>query len=192
VPLFVMGLFGFLGKAVKGIGKAVGGVAKIGLSLAGSGLLPIPGGGLLGKVAGGLIAAKRPLSNPKMALAGTAISILRGKNPGASPVFGGGSLGARGLPVLRASTPRLQSNSPVLPGGAIATRAGPVSQAGTPPLNFSGSGTVKRKRRKRSAKRSRASSRRRTRGRKLKFGSPAWRKKYLGHGRKRKRRRRAA
>lgn len=186
MPLFVMGLFGFIGKAVKGIGKAVGSVAKVGLGVAKfgltSGLLPIPGGGLAGKIAGSLLAAKRPMSSPKMAGQTFATPILRGKN--VSPVL-------RKAGQILTSTARLQQMSPVLPGGAIATIRGPIVASGTPPLNFSGGGSSPRKRRKKSTSRKRSSRKRTGRKRKLKFGSPAWRRKYLGHGRRKKRRRAA-
>jgi len=63
--------------------------------------------------------------------------------------------------------------SPIMPGGSIATHG-----SGIPPI-LRGTG----KRRKRKASRKRTSTRRRT-GRKLKFGSPAWRKKYMRKGRR--------
>lgn len=69
----------------------------------------------------------------------------------------------QGRPVIR--VPGLMSKqSTVMPGGSLAMR--PVSLAAP----------ARRKRRK-PAKQSTA--RRRTGGRKLKFGSPAWRKKYM-------------
>jgi len=61
----------------------------------------------------------------------------------------------------------LQKVSPIMPGGAVASYG-----QGIPPI-LRGSG----KRRKRKASRKRSSTRRT--GRKLKFGSPAWRKKYM-------------
>lgn len=176
----VFGLFGFLGKAVKGIGKVVGGAVKVGLGAAkiAGGLGLIPGGGLVGKVAGTLLAAKRPMSSPKMTSVGSLpIPVLRAKT---SP------MGARPLTVLR-STPRLQQMSPVLPGGAIATRSGPVSVSGIPPMSFGGSASPAKKRKRRKSSRARSSKKRRRGGRRLKFGSPAWRKKYLGKRRKRRR-----
>lgn len=184
-PMLVMGLFGFLGKAVKGVAKGIGAVAKIGVSAAKfgltSGLLPIPGGGLIGKVAGGLLQAKQPMSQPKigvLGIAGRALPILlRGKAPMATP---------RGQ--VMPSTPRLQQMSPVLPGGAIASPTGPRASSGTPPLTYSGQGSSMRKRKRRSTGRKRSTKKRRAGKRKLKFGSPAWRKKYLGHGRKKRRR----
>lgn len=183
-PLLVLGLFGFIGKAVKGIGKVVGGAAKIA-----GGLGLIPGGGLIGRLAGTLLAAKAPMSSPKTI--GQSIPVLRGK----SPILRiAGQVLTRtaqaGRPVV--STPRLQQMSPVLPGGAIATRSGPVASSGaTPPMSYSGSVSPTRRRKKRSTSRARSGKKRRRGGKRLKFGSPAWRKKYLGHGRK-KRRRRAA
>lgn len=186
-PMIVMGLFGFIGKAVKGVAKGIGKVAKVGVGVAKfgltSGLLPIPGGGLVGKVAGTLLQAKRPMSTTAQKFP-IPISVLRAKTPSTTMRAGGR--------ILSASVPRLQQMSPVLPGGAIATRSGPVAATGAaPPLNFSGSAPVKRKRKKRSSSRRRSSAKRRGGKRKLKFGSPAWRKKYLGHGRKRRKRRAA-
>lgn len=191
-PMFVMGLFGFIGKAVKGVGKAIGGAVKLGVGVAKfglqSGLLPIPGGGLVGKVAGTLLASKRPMSNPKMTAAPQLLNVptlLRAK-PG--PTL----MKATSILARTVSTPRMQQMSPVLPGGAIATKNGPVAMnGGSPPLNFSGSASPSRKRKKRSTSRKRSSAKRRGRKRKLKFGSPAWRKKYLGHGRRKKRKRAA-
>ena len=186
-PMIVMGLFGFLGKAVKGVAKGIGKVAKIGVGVAKfgltSGLLPIPGGGLVGKVAGTLLQAKRPMSTTSQKFP-LPISVLRGKS---GPTLSR----AAGALITRMSTPRLQSASPVLPGGAIATRSGPVAQNAIPPLSFSGGAQRTTKRRRKKSSRKRSTTRRKGGKRKLKFGSPAWRKKYLGHGRK-KRRRRAA
>jgi hypothetical protein len=77
---------------------------------------------------------------------------------------------------MRARPPGLlQKISPIMPGGSVATYG-----RGIPPI-LRGYGPTRRRRRKSSSSRRRASS-----GRKLKFGSPAWRKKYM------KRRRRAA
>lgn len=185
-PMIVMGLFGFLGKAVKGVAKGIGSVAKVGLGVAkfglSSGLLPIPGGGLVGKAAGLLLNAKRPMSTTAQKFP-IPINVLRGKT-GPTAMRAAGKL-------LTMSTPRLASSSPVLPGGAIATRSGPTVAAGIPPLAYSGSSSPTRKRRKRSTSRKRSTRKRSGRKRRLKFGSPAWRKKYLGHGRKRRRKRAA-
>ncbi len=179
-PMIVMGLFGFIGKAVKGVGKLVGGAVKVGLgaaTLASKLGLPIPGGGLVGKIAGSLLAAKRPMSSPKTAGVITAYpTLLRAKSP--MTIVAGRML----------STPRLQQMSPVLPGGAIATRAGPTAATAHPPLSFSGAASPTRKRKRKSSSRARSTTKRKRRGRKLKFGSPAWRKKYMRKGRKRRRR----
>lgn len=186
-PMLVMGLFGFLGKAVKGIGKAVGGAVKLGVGVAKfgltSGLLPIPGGGLAGRIAGTLLQAKRPMSTTAQKFP-LPINVMRGKS---GPTLSR----AAGAILTRMSTPRVQSASPVLPGGAIATRSGPVPQQAIPPLTYSGGGGGTSKRRRKSSSRKRTSRKRGRGRRKLKFGSPAWRKKYLGHGRKRRRRRAA-
>lgn len=190
MPLFVMGLFGFIGKAVKGVGKVVGGAVKLGVGVAKfglqSGLLPIPGGGLAGKLAGTLLNAKRPMTSTKMTspqLLGIP-TLLRAKS---GPTL----MKASSILARQVSTARMQQLSPVLPGGAIATRNGPTVGGATPPQTFSGRASSTTKRRKRSTSRKRSTGKRRSGRRKLKFGSPAWRKKYLGHGKKRRRRRAA-
>jgi len=186
-PMLVMGLFGFVGKALGGIGKVLGGAVKIGLGAAkvAGGLGLIPGGGLVGKLAGTLLAAKRPMSSPKLMSPTLGYPTLMRAKPGALLPM------AQGILKRSVSTPRLQQMSPVLPGGAIATRSGPTVANGVPPLNFSGSTSTGRKRKKRRSSLRRSGRKRSGRKRRLKFGSPAWRKKYLGHGRKRRRRRAA-
>lgn len=191
-PMIVMGLFGFLGKAVKGIGKVVGGGLKLGLgavSLASKFGLPIPGGGLVGKLASTLVAAKRPMSSAKL-LTNTYANpqLLRAKSPMVA-----GRMTARATTPYRtaSSTARLAQLSPVLPGGAIATRSGPTAASGATPMTYGGSSSTSPRKKRRKSSRARSTTKRTGRKRRLKFGSPAWRKKYLGHGRK-KRRRRAA
>lgn len=74
------------------------------------------------------------------------------------------------------------SSSPVMPGGGIATPQGIMAPGGgVPPLTFgkSSRGLGGKKRRRRKGKRTTTRARRRSTGRKLKFGSPAWRKKYM-------------
>lgn len=186
-PMIVMGLFGFIGKAVKGIGKVVGGAVKVGLgaaSLASKFGLPIPGGGLVGKLAGTLLAAKRPMSSPKLLSSTTAPTLMRAKSVMSPTLLRPGTRAV--------STTRLQQLSPVLPGGAIATRSGPIAATGAPPISYSGSSSSSPKKKRRKSSRSRSTRKRTARKRRLKFGSPAWRKKYLGHGRRKKKRRRAA
>lgn len=188
----VLGLFGFLGKAVKGIGKVVGGAVKIGLGAAklAGGLGLIPGGSLVGRLAGTLLAAKRPLSSPKIQSPMLNVpTLLRGKSPLLK--IAGSILTRQQSGRPQVSTSRLQQLSPVLPGGAIATRSGPIAASGATPMSYSGSASKPRKRKRASTSRKRSTKRRGGKGRRLKFGSPAWRKKYLGHGRK-KRRKRAA
>lgn len=186
----VMGLFGFLGKAVKGVGKLVGGAVKVGLgaaSLASKFGLPIPGGGLVGKLASTLIAAKRPMSSAKLLTPTYANpQLLRAK----SPMVSSRRAPASGIRTA-AMTARLAQLSPVLPGGAIATRNGPIAGTGAPPISYGGSSSTLPRKKRRKSSRARSTKKRTGRKRRLKFGSPAWRKKYLGHGRK-KRRRRAA
>lgn len=79
---------------------------------------------------------------------------------------------------------RSMAASPVMPGGAVSTPGGMLPPMVVPPTDYGGvrsvAGIVGRRRRKR-----KATTTTRRRKRKLKFGSPAWRKKYA---RKRKRR----
>lgn len=80
------------------------------------------------------------------------------------------------------STADVLSSTPLMPGGAWATPQGVQPAAGpVPPLWFGGNGTGGggRRRKKSKSKARRATSSRKRSGRKLKFGSPAWRKKYL-------------
>lgn len=183
-----MGFFSF-------IGKAIGGVAKAALGI-GSKVLPGPLGSVA-KVAHSILSVKHG-ATPKMAPSGGFTpgiqtgrsragvyvppglpSILRGHRPNVRPISMSGGWGPQAL-----------RSSPVLPGGAIATPSGPTPPtAAPPPMSFGGraSGGPQRRRRKSSKSSTRrAGSRKKNTGRKLKFGSPAWRKKYM------KRRRRAA
>lgn len=76
------------------------------------------------------------------------------------------------------STAQVLKASPVMPGGAVASPGGMRPAMANPPARY-GSGGGPRKRRLSSIvgrKRKRAGAKR---GRKLKFGSPAWRAKYL-------------
>lgn len=156
-----MGLFSFVGKALKGISK----VASF-----------VPGvGGIVGKVAGiagGLLDSKQPMSTTaaKMRQA----SVLRGGSQSLllrakSPMSGG---------LMNASVLR---STPIMPGGAVSTPQGIMaSGGGYLPLQFGGSGSGSGRRRARA--RPKAKKRRKA---KLKFGSPAWRKKYMPKRRKR-------
>jgi len=171
-----VGLFSFVGKAIKGIGKVVGGAVKIAAGAAKLGL--IPGGGLLGSVAGRLLASKQPMSSTAVKLAMRSPQIMRGNATQA------GHSSAYNSPYGYRPPPAVLRLSPVMPGGAVATPSGIAPRSSAPPGTFSGGyGGAKKKRTK---KRKATTKRRTTRGRKLKFGSPAWRKKYM------KKRRRAA
>lgn len=175
-----MGLFSALGKLAGGIVRGVGKVAKVGLGavkIASSLGVPIPLGGLAGKLAGQILAAKAPMARPAVNVARAGGSaILRAKTP---MVFFKPGI---------SSTARAAQMSPVMPGGAVATPTGiaPAS-GGTPPLQYGKRGSSSRKRKRKSTARKRSSSSRRRGGRKLKFGSPAWRKKYLSGGKKKRR-----
>jgi hypothetical protein len=157
-----MGLFSALGKALKGVSKVAGFIPGV--------------GGVVGKVAGvvgNVLDSKRPMSTTGLktevlmrTTGGRRPTILRGT----SSMTGGGLTAA----VLR--------STPIMPGGAWSGPTGIVASNGAaaPPKEFGGSSS-----RRRPAKR-RAKAKRRRKAR-LKFGSPAWRKKYLS-GRKRRRR----
>lgn len=167
-----MGLFSFIGKAVKGVAKIATGALKIGGAL---GILP--GGGLIGKVAGTLLGAKQPMSTTALKFAVRSPQVMRGNATQAgagawtTPTFG------------YRPPPSVLRLSPVMPGGAVATPSGIAPRSASPPAAYTGGyGRTKPKKRRKST----AKKRRRSSGRKLKFGSPAWRKKYM------KRRRRAA
>jgi hypothetical protein len=86
------------------------------------------------------------------------------------------------------STAQVLHASPVMPGGAIATPGGMAMPMVTPPMYYGGSGTTARRRttkkRASSTKKRRTTKKRASSGRKLKFGSPAWRKKYAAKARR--------
>ena len=167
-----MGLFSFIGKAVKAV--------------AGTALGLVPGGGLVKTalgVAGHLLAHKQPMSTGAQKYS-------------VATAYGSPTLRAQpripNLNVYRRSTgvgytppPAILRASPVMPGGGVATSAGIMAPGGgVPPATYGSrsSGGGKRKRRSSSSRKSsraRSGKKRRSGGRKLKFGSPAWRKKYM-------------
>lgn len=163
----------FSGSGWKKFKKVVGGVVKVGLSV-------IPGvGGVAGGLAGKLLNAKK--------LAGASAIIDKAKTGGKIFNIAKGQF---------RSTAQVLRASPVMPGGSVATPYGPQSapEGAFPPGYYGGglSGFVKPKRRKprkkaKPALRKRVTTRRKSTGRKLKFGSQAWRKKYLNKPKKRKR-----
>ena len=178
-----MGLFGSIGRALGGAVKGIGKVAGFALK---SGLVPLPFGGTAGKLVGALLHSKAPMGHTQLKLSIPPL-VARGKT--LRPVVKIGSTSTPTLTALR--------KSPVMPGGAIATRTGVASRplTGAAPLGTISGGGTKRRRKRAGAstrrKSRRSSGRKRTRSRRLKFGSPAWRKKYLGHGRKRRKKRAA-
>lgn len=154
-----MGLFSFIGKAAKAVGGLIGGPVGGALKF---------GGGLLDHKSGGPSGAK------VNAIGRLPPMIIRAKAPmptSSTTVRPGGVSGSY--------YPRqVFSSTPTMPGGAVATPSGVVPAVSpTPPMQYAGSGT----RTKRSApRRKKASSRKTTKRKtKLKFGSPAWRKKYM-------------
>lgn len=185
-----MGLFGFLGKAIGGIAKAVGGVAKVAAPF-----LPGPIGSVA-RIAGSVLQVKHGAS-PKIVTGGHP-TVMRGR----------GAVRPSYTPFRTTNgyrpPPNILRSSPVMPGGAVAAPSGIAPQAGTPPIAYGGgtaplllrqqaAGWAINRTRGGGAKKRKKSSgssikRRRSKGgRRLKFGSPAWRKKYLT-GRRRKRR----
>lgn len=161
-----MGFFSFIGKAIKGVAKVVGGVAKIAAPLALGG----PLGGAAGGILGHLLHSKSPMSSTPLKI----------------------NVGNRSIPILRAKAPatgyssvRALQASPIMPGGGVATSAGIMAPGGgVPPATYGGrSGGVRKKKHRssssRSSSRKRSGKKRGSGGRKLKFGSPAWRKKYM-------------
>jgi len=124
---------------------------------------------------------------------GTVAKVGLGVVPGVGGIAGQllssklGKFGAKGVAAYKGarSTMQVLKASPVMPGGSIATPGGPMiaPTSGNPPSDYgsrrSGGGLTKRRKKKRTS----STTRRTTRKRKLKFGSPAWRKKYLKHRR---------
>jgi hypothetical protein len=165
-----MGLFSFIGKAAKAIGGLVGG----------------PVGGVL-RAGGGLLDHKAATAHTavKYRAIGAMGTGARGKTqaPQWNPQVRGVGTSTQAMPAPR----QVFSDTPVMPGGAIATSSGVVPLAsGVPPRSFGSSGrAASGRRKKRSKTRSASSPKRKSGGRKLKFGSPAWRAKYM---RKKKRR----
>lgn len=182
-----MGLFSF-------VGKAIGGIAKVAVGALKSGLVPLPFGGVAGRLVGGLLHAKSPMGHTQLKLRIPPL-VLRAKSPSMRPIVAGAH---------RMPTATQLRRSPVMPGGAVATKHGTANRPAVAPHSLgsvlSSAATGGRKRRRKSGststrRRSRSAyGRKRTHRRKLKFGSAAWRRKYLGHGKRRRkhRRRRAA
>jgi hypothetical protein len=175
-----MGLFSFIGKALGTVAHAIPGVGQVYDVASTVGHLLSHKSGSGGSTTGGKIAILGKLP--------TAVS--RG-NP--TTVLANRVLQQRGnatqSQVSRAPAPiprQVYSETPTMPGGGIATRAGVMPPtSGTPPVSYGGSGgrVVRRKRRASGGSSSRSGRKRstakRASGRKLKFGSPAWRKKYM-------------
>lgn len=146
-----MGLFSTLGKIVGGVVSLVPGVGSL-------------VGGIIAK-GGQLLDAKKSMSR---------IAPMPVSRRDASRMIRGSSFT---FPVLRSSTAILRA-SPVLPGGAVAGRFGPQPQSVGLPASFGGERGQKRRHAKRSRRRATAAKRRAPR-KKLRFGSAAWRKKYM-------------
>ncbi len=149
-----MGLFSFVGK----LAKAAVGVAKV---------VGIPGSGAGSAALNALLGAKKPMGNITGAMAiKLGPQLVRGNST--QSMGGAMTMSAR---ELRAT--------PVMPGGAIATRSGMAAPSSSaPPRQFGGAGGKKRRTAKKATTRKRT-TKRKTGTRKLKFGSPAWRAKYM-------------
>jgi hypothetical protein len=155
-----MGFFSFLGKGLKAVSKIAGFIPGV--------------GGTISKVtglAGNLLDHKAPMATTQLKMRVFNPVILRGQDP----AMGSGSL----------MTAAGMRSSPVLPGGAIATRSGPVSRRASPPRTFGGFGGKRKASSAARQRKARKTGPRRT-SRKLKFGSAAFRKKYLGKARRRR------
>lgn len=157
-----MGLFSFIGKALKGVSKVAGFIPGV--------------GGTISKVTGtvgGLLDHKKPMNKP----------MLR------DPRLARGNAVQSGWGV--AMTPQVLRGTPIMPGGAISTPSGIVpSRGGAPPLSYAGGSRSRggalrgmtgatRRRKKRSSARRASGRKRSTSGRRLKFGSAAWRARYM-------------
>jgi len=157
-----VGLFSFIGKAIKTVGKVAGFIPGIGNTTQ-----KVTG------VVGDVLGAKQQMSTTALKVSKAVrygVPVLRGQGTGG---YTGGIMSAQDL-----------RSSPVMPGGAVATRSGMAGKSGSPPRSYGGSGGKKKKARKTTKRRSstkRRMTKRRTTKRKLKFGSAAYRKKYLGH-----------
>lgn len=153
----VGGFFSFIGKAIKKVGHVVGKVVGTAVGVA-SVVVPGPAGRIVAGIGGKLAG----IGNVVRSVQGN-LAVLRG---------GTVSTGRTPFPVQRGNMtqgmpPGLISKlSPIMPGGAVATVGNKARVV---------------RRRKRKASRKVSGKRRRRTGRKLKFGSAAYRKKYLGH-----------
>jgi hypothetical protein len=147
-----VGLFSFVGKALKGISKVAGFIPGVGGTIS-----------KVAKLGGNLLDRKRPMASGPVQR---------------NPMIARGNTTQGNWNGFPASVLR---QTPVMPGGAISGPSGIMPSTGAaPPMMFGRSAgkAIKRKRRKPAAARRRTSSRKRS-SRRLKFGSPAWRKKYM-------------
>jgi hypothetical protein len=157
----VGGFFSFIGKAIKKVTHVVGKVVGTAVGVA-SVLVPGPAGRIVAGIGGKLAG----LGNTIRSVQGN-LAVLKGS------VTTRGGLSEAGLPLRGNMTQGMSAGllgklSNVMPGGAVAT----VGNKGA---------RVRSGKRKASRKRSTGKRRKRSTGRKLKFGSAAYRKKYLGH-----------
>lgn len=177
-----MGLFGFIGKALGAVAHAIPGVGQVYDVATGIGSLLSHKQGMSGTTTGGKFAV----------LGRMPPSVSRGRAP-SSPSYHGLriQLPQRGNGTQsQVYVPRqVFSESPTMPGGGVATPGGIMPASGpVPPASFGGRGGGGGGHRRRKKRSSAGSSRKRKGrkgggGRKLKFGSPAWRKKYMRRGR---------
>lgn len=152
----VGGFFGFIGKAIKKVAHVVGKVAGTAVGVA-SIVVPGPAGRIVAGIGGKLAGAGRVVRSAQGAIQAVTAYNAAG--------------GTRIMPPVLKVPGLISKQSTVMPGGAVATvgnAAGKRRYGGT--------------KRKRTTRRVSGKVRRAVK-RKLKFGSPAWRKKYLGHKR---------
>jgi len=121
-------------------------------------------------------------------VAGLAVGLVPGVGGVAGKLLSSklGKAGAKGLRAYKRvdSTMQVLRASPVMPGGAVSTPGGMRPPMVTPPRAFRGSGGGGTRKRKAKPGGHRMKTRAGGRKRKLKFGSPAWRKKYMRKGRR--------
>jgi hypothetical protein len=146
-----VGLYSFVGKALKGVSKIAGFIPGVGGSIS----------KITGAV-GGILSHKAPMSRPMVT----------------RPQVARGNVTASGY----GYTAKVLRQTPIMPGGAIATPHGIApQQGGAPPATYGGARPAAKKRRAPARRRAPAKrkTKRRATSRRLKFGSPAWRKKYM-------------
>ena len=131
--------------------------------------------GWLGNILKGVVGSIPVIGKPIVAVEQVAEHLLAHKQPMSKPV-------SIMPPIPTYDTASLLSQSPVMPGGGVATPSGTVGAMANPPKTYGGSHRSTRKTKRRTIRAAHRSTKRKKKSsRRLKFGSPAYRKKYLGH-----------